>query len=231
MNKKALAVGATALAVVFATAACSDTGTDTGTTVTTSPATASASISAEDAATHNPADVMFAQMMIPHHSQAIEMSDMLLTKQGIPAEVISLAEQIKAAQGPEIAQLGSWLEQWGEPQMHGDGTGTVPGMPGMDSMPMDSMPMTSVPMTSMPGMGEMEGMMSEEDMQALSDAQGTEAARLYLEQMIAHHEGAITMAQNEIEDGQIPDTVQMARTIVDTQQQEIETMRELLTTL
>ncbi|MFC7962960.1 MULTISPECIES: DUF305 domain-containing protein [Mycobacteriales] len=213
-NKKILAVGATALAVVFAAAACSDTGTDT--TVATSPATTSATTTAADeAAAHNAADVMFAQMMLPHHSQAIEMSDMLLAKQDIPADVTALAEQIKAAQGPEIALLESWLEQWGEPTEMPE---TGHDMPGMD---MDE------------GMGgmEMEGMMSEEDMQALSDAQGTDAARLFLEQMIAHHEGAVDMAQTEIEDGQFPDAVEMARTIVDTQQQEIETMRELLTTL
>ncbi|WP_064257403.1 DUF305 domain-containing protein [Rhodococcus sp. HS-D2] len=217
-NKKTLAVGAMALAVVFTAAACSDS--DTGTTAATSSATTSATASAADeAAAHNDADVMFAQMMIPHHSQAIEMSDMLLAKQDIPADVTALAEQIKAAQGPEIAQLESWLEQWGEPtEMPETGNNDMPGMDmdeGMDGME---------------GM-QMEGMMSEEDMQALSDAQGTDAARLFLEQMIAHHEGAIDMAQTEIEDGQFPDAVEMARTIVDTQQQEIDTMRQLLTTL
>ena len=222
-NKKTLAVGATALAVVFAAAACSDT--DTGTTAATSSATTSATTSAADeAAAHNDADVMFAQMMIPHHSQAIEMSDMLLAKEGIPEEVTALAEQIKAAQGPEITQLESWLEQWGEPtEMPETGNNDMPGMDeGMDEG-MDGM-------EGMEGM-EMEGMMSEEDMQALSDAQGTDAARLFLEQMIAHHEGAVDMAQTEIEDGQFPDAVEMARTIVDTQQQEIDTMRQLLTTL
>ncbi|EHK81008.1 DUF305 domain-containing protein [Rhodococcus pyridinivorans] len=221
MNKKTLAVGAMALAVVFTAAACSDS--DTGTTAATSSATTSATASAADeAAAHNDADVMFAQMMIPHHSQAIEMSDMLLAKQDIPADVTALAEQIKAAQGPEIAQLESWLEQWGEPtEMPETGNNDMPGMDmdeGMDGM------------EGMEGM-QMEGMMSEEDMQALSDAQGTDAARLFLEQMIAHHEGAIDMAQTEIEDGQFPDAVEMARTIVDTQQQEIDTMRQLLTTL
>lgn len=220
MNKKTLAVGAMALAVVF-TAACSDS--DTGTTAATSSATTSATTSAADeAAAHNDADVMFAQMMIPHHSQAIEMSDMLLAKQDIPADVTALAEQIKAAQGPEITQLESWLEQWAEPtEMPETGNNDMPGMDmdeGMDGM------------EGMEGM-QMEGMMSEEDMQALSDAQGTDAARLFLEQMIAHHEGAIDMAQTEIEDGQFPDAVEMARTIVDTQQQEIDTMRQLLTTL
>ena len=134
----------------------------------------------------------------------------------------ALAEQIKAAQGPEITQLESWLEQWGEPtEMPETGNNDMPGMDmdeGMDGM------------EGMEGM-QMEGMMSEEDMQALSDAQGTDAARLFLEQMIAHHEGAVDMAQTEIEDGQFPDAVEMARTIVDTQQQEIDTMRQLLTTL
>ena len=224
MNKKTLAVGAMALAVVFTAAACSDT--DTGTTAATSSATTSATATsaADEAAAHNDADVMFAQMMIPHHSQAIEMSDMLLAKEGIPEEVTALAEQIKAAQGPEITQLESWLEQWGEPtEMPETGNNDMPGMDeGMDEG-MDGM-------EGMEGM-EMEGMMSEEDMQALSDAQGTDAARLFLEQMIAHHEGAIDMAQTEIEDGQFPDAVEMARTIVDTQQQEIDTMRQLLTTL
>ena len=144
---------------------------------------------------------------------------MLLAKEDIPADVTALAEQIKAAQGPEIAQLESWLEQWGEPTAMPE-TGNND-MPGMD---MDE------GMDGMEGM-QMEGMMSEEDMQALSEAQGVDAARLFLEQMIAHHEGAVDMAQTEIEDGQFPDAVEMARTIVETQQQEIETMRELLTTL
>ncbi|WAL49887.1 DUF305 domain-containing protein [Rhodococcus pyridinivorans] len=221
MTKKTLAVGATALAVIFAAAACSDS--DTGTTAATSSATTSATTSAvEETAAHNDADVMFAQMMIPHHSQAIEMSDMLLAKENIPTEVSELAEQIKAAQGPEIEELESWLNEWGEPAQMPEMGNDMPGMDGMDGMD-----------EGMDGMGgmEMEGMMSEEDMQALSDAQGTDAARLFLEQMIAHHEGAVEMAQTEIEDGQFPDAVQMARTIVDTQQQEIETMRQLLTTL
>lgn len=217
MNKRPLAAGAMALAVVFTAAACSDS--DTGTTVATSTAPASASTPAEQAAAHNDADVMFAQMMIPHHSQAIEMSDMLLAKENIPAEVIALAEQIKAAQGPEIEQLESWLEQWGEPT-------EMPDTSNNDMLGMDM----NEGMDGMEGM-QMEGMMSEEDMQALADAQGIDAARLFLEQMIAHHEGAVDMAQTEIEDGQFPDAVVMARTIVDTQQQEIDTMRELLTTL
>ncbi|WP_016935828.1 DUF305 domain-containing protein, partial [Rhodococcus sp. R1101] len=171
--------------------------------------------SAEQAAAHNDADVMFAQMMIPHHSQAIEMSDMLLAKENIPAEVIALAEQIKAAQGPEIEQLESWLDQWGAPMATSEDGHDMPGMDEGTGM----------------GTSGMDGMMSAEDMQALAQAQGTDAARLFLDQMIVHHEGAVEMAQTEIGEGRFTDAVVMARSIVDTQQQEIETMRQLLETL
>ena len=234
MDKKTLAAGAVALAVVFTATACSDS--DTGTTA--APSSAPATSPEEEAVAHNQADVMFARMMIPHHAQAIEMSDMILAKEDMPAEVTALAEQIKAAQGPEIEQLESWLGQWGQPQMPTGVPGAGQNMPGMTSMPMEPMPMESMPMTSMPmqsmpmqSMPGMQGMMSGEDMQALSAAQGTEAARLFLTQMIAHHEGAIAMAQTEVENGQSPDAIAMARTIIDTQQQEIDTMRQLLTTL
>ena len=128
MNKKTLAVGATALAVVLTAVACSDS--DAGTTVATSTAPASASTPAEQSAAHNDADVMFAQMMIPHHSQVIEMSDLLLAKENIPAEVTELAEQIKAAQGPELNQLESWLGQWDEPTSMPEGEHDMPGMDG-----------------------------------------------------------------------------------------------------
>lgn len=205
MNTKTLAAAVAAFAVVFAAAACGDSETNTTAVSGTTPAGTSAS---EEA--HNQADVMFAQMMIPHHSQAVQMSDMLLAKKGIPQPVTDLAEQIKAAQAPEIDQLTTWLEQWGEPTR-------TQGMHGMDH--------------DMPGMEGMEGMMSEQDMRALSEAQGTDAARLFLTQMTAHHQGAITMARTEIDEGQFPPAVQMAHDIVDTQRQEMGTMQQLLTTL
>ncbi|AOD24121.1 DUF305 domain-containing protein [Rhodococcus sp. p52] len=215
MNKKTLAAGAIALAVTFAASACSDSGGDEATTATATSAPTSAEA---NSARFDQDDVMFSRMMIPHHAQAVEMSDMLLAKDGIPEPVRALADQIKAEQQPEIEQFEAWLDEWGMPPMHREDTPRMdrldmPGMPHMDDMP------------------HMDGMMSEQDMQALSDAQGVDAARLYLEQMIVHHEGAIEMAQDEIEDGQYPETVELARTIADTQQKEIDTMRQLLTTL
>jgi uncharacterized protein (DUF305 family) len=75
------------------------------------------------------------------------------------------------------------------------------------------------------------GMMSEQDMTALKNAQGVDASKLFLTQMIAHHEGAITMAQTEIKDGRYPAAIELAKSIVTSQQQEIDTMKGILGSL
>lgn len=186
----------------------------------TTSAAASAPVTSE---AHNDADVMFAHHMIPHHQQAVEMSDVLLAKQGIDPRVTELATQIKGAQAPEIAQMQGWLKQWGNPPM-----------PSMSQMPQQGhgdMGHGNMGQGDMGDMPAMQGMVSETDMTALRNAQGAEAAKLYLTHMIAHHEGAITMAQDEIKDGQYPAAVEMARTIVKTQQAEIDTMRQILGSL
>ncbi|WP_241261796.1 MULTISPECIES: DUF305 domain-containing protein [Dietzia] len=203
---------AAAAAVLLGLSACTSDETDTASETTTAVETTATSGSstteqAEESAQHSEADVMFAQMMIPHHEQAIEMSDIILSKDDVPADVTSLAEEIKAAQGPEIAQLTDWLEQWGEP--------TQP-----EGMDMD--------MGGDHDMSQMEGMLSEEDLQQLSDAPGPEAAELFLNQMIAHHEGAVAMAEDQVENGTYPPAVDLAQTIIDTQQQEIDTMQQML---
>jgi uncharacterized protein (DUF305 family) len=159
------------------------------------------STSTRDAsADHNAADVTFAQMMIPHHAQAVEMSEMILMKQDIPAEVMALATKIKAAQGPEIVTMTRWLKSWNEP-------------------------------TQMPSGHSMEGMMGEEDMKKLEAAQGTEAAKLFLSQMIAHHEGAVKMAKAESTAGKSADAVNLSRAIVTAQGAEIQEMQGLLASL
>lgn len=212
MNRKKLVMTAAAAAVLLGLSACTSDETDTASETTTAVETTATSQDttteqAEESAQHSEADVMFAQMMIPHHEQAIEMSDIILSKDDVPADVTSLAEEIKAAQGPEIAQLTDWLEQWGEP--------TQP-----EGMDMD--------MGGDHDMSQMEGMLSDEDLQQLSDAPGPEAAELFLNQMIAHHEGAVAMAEDQVENGTYPPAVDLAQTIIDTQQQEIDTMRQLL---
>lgn len=208
-------------AAVVTLSACSGPQSETEASVTTSAA-ALASTSAAPAGTdaHNDADAAFAQGMIPHHQQAIEMSDMLLAKQDVDPQVVTLANEIKAAQAPEIEQLQGWLSQWGvSTTIMSPGSGDMPGMPGHDM---------SGGSGDMPGMS---GMMSEQDMAALQNAEGAEASRLFLSQMIEHHEGAISMAQNEIDSGQFPPAVALARSILSTQQQEITTMQGMLDAL
>lgn len=219
--KRISVLGAAAFATVAIAAGCnnsSSTPASSPTTSTSAAAPATATSPAVSNQPHNSADVMFAQRMIPHHQQAVEMSDMLLAKQGIDKRVTDLATQIKAAQAPEIQQMQGWLTAWGNPPM-----------PPMSSDDMDHGGHAG--MGDMPGMPPMQGMMSDDDMNALRDAQGVEAAKLYLTQMITHHEGAITMAQKEISDGQYPDAIAMSHAIVTTQQQEIDTMRAILGTL
>jgi uncharacterized protein (DUF305 family) len=206
MWKRTTLIGAGALAVLAISTGCSSSDQSAHPAQHSSASSATAAPNSTAAAeAHNDADVTFAQHMIPHHTQAIEMSDTLLAKRGIDPRVIELANQINAAQGPEIQQMQGWLTQWGAPAMP--------------------------PMSDHEGMPGMSGMMSEQDVTALKDAQGVDASKLFLTQMVAHHEGAITMAQNEIKDGQYPAAVAMARSIVTSQQQEIDTMNGILATL
>jgi uncharacterized protein (DUF305 family) len=153
-------------------------------------------------ADHNQADIMFSEMMIPHHAQAVEMSGIVLAKPDIPAEVTALANKIKDAQAPEIATMTGWLRSWNVPTMMPDNSGHG-----------------------------MSGMVDADGVNKLKAAQGTDAARLFLEQMIGHHEGAVDMAQQEIGEGKHPESIQLARDIVTAQEAEIAEMKQLLATL
>ncbi|MCH6468770.1 DUF305 domain-containing protein [Sinomonas terrae] len=148
----------------------------------------------------NSADGMFAQMMIPHHEQAVQMSEIVLAKPGLDPRVVALAQQIRAAQAPEIATLKDWLAAWGQPE-------------------------------SMPGHGAgeaMSGMMKDEDLGQLRSAEPAKASKLFLTQMIAHHEGAVEMARTETQEGQDGGAVGMASAIVASQSREIEEMKAIL---
>nr|WP_237563222.1 DUF305 domain-containing protein [Arthrobacter sp. H-02-3] len=160
----------------------------------------SASSAPVAAGDHNAADTMFTQGMIPHHAQAVEMSDMMLKKQGIDPKVTALATKIKAAQGPEITTMTGWLTTWNEP-------------------------------SQMSGGHSMTGMMGDDDLKKLDAAQSTDAAKLFLTQMIAHHQGAVMMAKTEESDGKNADAVALSKNIVVSQQAEIQDMKDLLDTL
>lgn len=212
MWNRAILTAAGAVAVMAIAAGCGGGDSGTGHSADRGSTTSSSASAAPSSRDHNDADVVFAQHMIPHHQQAVEMSDMVLAKQGVNPRVTDLATRIKAAQGPEIQQMQGWLGQWGNPPMP---------------------PMTSSEgHDNMPGMSsDAMGMMSDEQMTALKNANGAESSKLFLTGMITHHEGAIAMAQNEIKDGSFAPAVELARSIVTTQQQEIDTMKGILATL
>lgn len=153
------------------------------------------------AAGANDADVMFAQMMIPHHEQALVMSRIVLDTEGVDPAVVDLATRIESAQEPEITTMEGFLAEWGA-STTGDHSGH-----------------------------EMDGMLSDEEIQALEAADAATVSRLFLEGMIAHHEGAVDMAEAELADGKNPEALALAQEIIDAQEQEIQEMRELLATL
>lgn len=147
----------------------------------------------------NAADVMFVQMMIPHHEQAVVMADDALDISEDP-DLRALAEQIRAAQQPEIEQMQGWLDEWGVPEMmDGDMAGHM-------------------------GHGGMDGMMSEEDLDELRQLTGSEFDDAWTRMMIEHHEGALDMAQDVREDGRSPEVRELADEIITAQQAEIELM-------
>jgi len=163
---------------------------------------------------HNEADVTFAQQMIPHHQQAIEMAD-LAESRAESQEVKELAADIKAAQGPEIETLTGWLEDWDEEVPDAD----MSDMSGMDHSGMDM---------SSDGSSGMTGMMSEEDMTALEAASGADFDQMWLTMMIEHHQGAIEMAQTEQTEGEFDAAVELAEEIESAQTAEIAMMQDLL---
>jgi uncharacterized protein (DUF305 family) len=183
-NVTSLAVTA---ALVLALAGCMGVGMPGGAPGPDSPTTG---------VDFNTSDVHFNMMMIPHHEQAIEMSEIILAADGITPDVAELAVRIAEAQAPEIEQMSAWLEARGYPTPPG-------GMPG-------------------------HGMMSDDDLDRLSDLDGVEAEVLFLTEMIDHHEGAIEMAEDEIGDGIDPETIALCERIVTSQTAEIVEMQALL---
>ncbi|MGC0368725.1 DUF305 domain-containing protein [Microbacterium sp. SLBN-111] len=198
MKTPLAATAALTLAVALVLAGCAG-GTTAGGTMPGMDHGGSSSSATAPTADANEADLMFVSMMIPHHEQAIEMSDTLLSKSGIDERVTALAQQIKDAQTPEIQRMKGWLEDW------------------------------NAGAADMGGMDHGDGMMSDGDMQSLEQASGAEAARLFIQQMIDHHQGAIDMARQEQTDGQNSDAIALATAIVEAQTSEIATMKELLT--
>ncbi|MEU8060701.1 DUF305 domain-containing protein [Microbispora bryophytorum] len=146
------------------------------------------------------ADVRFAEEMIPHHRQALEMAGLAAARTGDPL-VTAVADRVVDGQRPDIAVMESWLRSLGRtpPPAHDHSTGDH-GMSGY-------------------------GMASEEELTRLRTARGRAFDTLFLTLMIRHHEGAVGMAALELRRGRDRAMRAMAQDVVSGQQIEIARMR------
>lgn len=196
-TKRPIALAGTALIAVLALGACGSDADDAQSMGGMNGHGSSSSTSRQSSSSDRAGDVMFAQMMIPHHQQAVEMADLALANASTSSDVKDLAQQIKAAQDPEIATMNGWLREWGAPKSAAMDHGTS-------------------------------GMMSEEDMASLKAADGAAFNRMWLEMMVDHHQGAVTMAQDVLSSTEEPEVKSLAQAIVEGQQKEIATMQGML---
>ena len=150
-------------------------------------------------ANYTGADIMFLQMMIPHHQQAIDISNLAM-KSSQDAELIELAKIIARDQAAEIKQMKAWLTDAGASEDMGH---------------------------SMDGMG---GMLSDDELAALSAATGKEFDVLWLKGMTEHHDGAIHMTQM-IEDAQNADIKAFGTKVIKDQSEQIDQMKKMLARL
>ena len=203
MNKlprRILLAGAAGIAVLTLAAGCGGNGGDNGSMAGMDHSGGGMATAAPSAsAGFNDADVTFAQDMIPHHQQAVQMAQMAAGRASDP-QIKQLAGQIKAAQDPEIQTMTGWLGVWGKPMMP---SGGHEGM----AMP---------------------GMMSQADMDKLMAAKGTAFDRMFAQMMIAHHNGAIQMARTEQASGMSPETKKLAGAVVATQTAEVTKLQQIL---
>lgn len=208
LHLRRFAAPAIVLTLTATLAACGSDAASSGDTTAVDASTAStASIGAEaatgSAVTLNAGDIEFAQGMIGHHEQAVEMAEYALDpNSGADTEIIDLAMRIQAAQEPEIVQMTGWLTAAGEPI-------TMDMVDGHD-------------------MSSMDGMMSAEQLDALAVATGAEFDLMWLQMMIAHHEGAISQAEAVKASSANPDILLLADQIIAAQQGELTEMQLLV---
>ncbi len=162
----------------------------------------------DENASWNKADQKFVQEMIPHHEQAVVMSEMVGNVE-VSTETATLASDIMGAQASEIELMQGFLNEWG-----------------VESDP-NSDPHAGHMMTG----DESHGMMTDEELAELKDSSGADFEKMWLTMMLAHHKGAVKMAETVIAEGKDLRVKTLAETIISTQQQEILQIQSLLNNL
>lgn len=216
-TSRASLVAASLTAAALLLAACdsgSGSGSDGGSAKAAGPSViapgkpgeAAETLSAEDARKRraeddspNAADISYARMMIGHHAQALEMTE-LAPSRAESTKVKRLAERISAAQKPEITAMKSWLKNNGEEHDESGEAHQHAAMPGMAN---------------------------EAQLKKLRASKGKAFDELFLKLMITHHEGAVTMATDVKSDGNNIQMEEMADDVIAQQLSEIGRMREM----
>ena len=164
------------------------------------------------------ADISFMQGMIMHHSQAVEMTELLRTRSR-NKDLQALGKRISISQTDEMKYMKQWLEDRGQPaSMEHGHMGNMKGMDHMDHTKMASMPL-------------MPGMLTPQQMKALERATGPAFDHLFLTGMIQHHTGALVMVQDLFDTpgaGQDAVLFDFATDVDNTQRAEINVMRGML---
>lgn len=148
---------------------------------------------------HNDVDVHFIGMMVPHHEQAIEMSDVLLASDVDDPQVRDLAQRIKQGQERENEQMRAWAEEWGIEE----------------DMELHSKHIAN-------------GMFQPERLEEFASLSGDELRTAFLEMMHSHHAHVIDMTQDEVERGGYAPLREMAQEMIDVQVAEMGEMEDLL---
>lgn len=232
VRRLVLAAGA-ALALVGTSACTGDEGEDEANVIapgapgeSASPATAEEIAALGEEQGHNEADVTYLVMMIEHHTQALEMTELVEDRYDRD-DINRIAERITAAQEPEITAMESWLEEHVfEPARESSAHQNFCGLEGDGSHHDEDADLPECDLDV--DHDEMEGMVSDEDMDRLSGAESDEFDRLFVELMTEHHEGAVTMAEDVMDQGKDQLVLEMANELIAEQNTEIARMEQIL---
>lgn len=162
----------------------------------------------DDSESFNKADQKFVQEMIPHHEQAVVMSEMVSNVE-VSGETAALATEIISAQASEIELMKSFLSEWG----------------------VEFDPNSDPHAGHMMSGDESHGMMTEEELAELENSMGSNFEKMWLTMMLAHHKGAIKMAETVIADGKDARVKTLAEAIISEQKKEIDLIDSLLSKL